>query len=127
VVKYGVEALSLALRAEVAPFGVKVVLLDPTAVRTPFVTSQQEQDPTYADDDPYGDFKHRYAENTRRLSAKRGVMIEPDVVARAVVRVARARNPKPRYVVGLSGKATVLARALLTDRMWERILMRELR
>lgn len=127
VVKYGMEALSLSLRAEVAPFGVRVVLLDPTAVHTPFVTSQQEAQPCYADDDPYGGFKRRYADNTRELTAKRGVMIEPDVVARAVVRVVRARNPRPRYVVGLSGKATVLARALLTDRMWDRILMRGLR
>ncbi|BBX22521.1 short-chain dehydrogenase/reductase [Mycolicibacter terrae] len=127
VVKYGMEALSLSLRAEVAPFGVRVVLLDPTAVRTPFVTSQQEAQPVYAPDDPYGSFKRRYADNTRRLSAKRGVMIEPDTVARAVLRVVRAKNPRPRYIVGRSGKATVLARALVTDRMWDRILMRGLR
>lgn len=126
VIKYGMEALSLSLRAEVAPFGVRVTLLDPTAVRTPFVTSQQEARPSYANDDPYRSFKIRYADNTRELSAKSGVMIEPDVVARAVLRVVRAKNPRPRYVVGLSGKATVLARALLTDRMWERILMRGL-
>ncbi len=127
LVKYGMEALSLSLRAEVAPFGVRVVLLDPTAVRTPFVIAQQEARPTYADDDPYAAFKIRYADNTRELSAKRGVMIEADTVARAVLRVVRAKNPRPRYVVGLSGKATVLARALVTDRMWERILMRGLR
>ncbi len=127
VVKYGMEALSLSLRAEVAPFGIRVVLLDPTAVRTPFVTSQQEAQPVYAPDDPYGAFKRRYADNTRRLSAKRGVMIEADVVARAVLRAVRSKNPRPRYIVGASGKATVLARALLTDRMWERIVMRQLR
>ncbi|MEB3030787.1 SDR family NAD(P)-dependent oxidoreductase [[Mycobacterium] nativiensis] len=127
VIKYGMEALSLSLRAEVAPFGVRVVLLDPTAVHTPFVTSQQEAQPSYADDDPYAAFKRRYADNTRELTAKRGVMIEPDAVARAVVRAVRARNPRPRYVVGLSGKLTVLARALLTDRMWDRILLRGLR
>ncbi len=127
VVKYGMEALSLSLRAEVASFGVRVVLLDPTVVRTPFVTSQQEAQPVYAADDPYGDFKRRYADNTRRLSARRGVMIEPDAVARAVLRVVRARNPKPRYIVGLSGKVTVLARALVTDRMWQRILLGGLR
>lgn len=127
VIKYGMEALSLSLRAEVAPFGVRVTLLDPTAVRTPFVTSQQETQAIYADDDAYGAFKRRYADNTRQLSAKAGVMIEPDTVARAVVRVVRSKNPRPRSIVGLSGKATVLARALLTDRMWERILMRALR
>ncbi|MEB3021839.1 SDR family NAD(P)-dependent oxidoreductase [[Mycobacterium] crassicus] len=127
VIKYGMEALSLSLRAEVAPFGVRVALLDPTAVHTPFVTSQQEAQPSYADDDPYATFKRRYADNTRELTAKRGVMIDPDAVARAVVRVVRARNPRPRYIVGLSGKLTVLARALLTDRMWDRILLRGLR
>lgn len=127
VIKYGMEALSLSLRAEVAPFGVRVVLLDPTAVHTPFVTSQQEAQASYADDDPYAGFKHRYADNTRELTAKRGVMIEPVAVARAVLRVVRAKNPKPRYVVGFSGKVTVFARALLTDRMWDRILMRGLR
>lgn len=127
VIKYGMEALSLSLRAEVARFGVRVVLLDPTAVHTPFVTSQQEARPSYADDDPYATFKYRYAENTRELTAKRGVMIDPDAVARAVVRVVRAKNPRPRYIVGLSGKFTVLARALLTDRMWDRILLRGLR
>ncbi len=42
IVKYGVEALSLALRAEVAQFGVRVVLIDPTGVRHRFVTSQLE-------------------------------------------------------------------------------------
>ncbi len=127
VIKYGMEALSLSLRAEVAPFGVRVVLLDPTVVATPFVTSQQQARPSYADDDPYRSFKLRYADNTRELSNKSGVMIGPEVVARAVLRVVRAKNPKPRYIVGLSGKATVLARALVTDRMWDRILMRGLR
>ena len=56
-VKYAVEALSLSLGAEVAPFGVRVVLIDPTGVRTPFVTSQFETVHAYPDDDPYGEFK----------------------------------------------------------------------
>ena len=127
IVKYGMEALSLALRAEVAPFGVRVVLLDPTGVWTPFVTTQLDAHPTYDDDDPYGGFKRRYAESTRRLSGTPRVMIKPETVARAVVRVVEAKNPKPRYTIGASGKATLLLRALLTDRMWERILMLGLR
>ena len=44
MVKYGVEALSLSLGAEVAQFGVRVVLIDPTGVRTKFVTSQLDSD-----------------------------------------------------------------------------------
>jgi NAD(P)-dependent dehydrogenase (short-subunit alcohol dehydrogenase family) len=122
VVKYGVEALSLSLGAEVAPFGVRVVLIDPTGVRTPFVTSQFETEHSYPDDDPYGDFKIRYSETTRRLATAKGLTVSADTVARAVVRVVKGRNPKPRYIVGASGKATILARALLSDRMWDRVM-----
>jgi NAD(P)-dependent dehydrogenase (short-subunit alcohol dehydrogenase family) len=104
-VKYAVEALSLSLGAEVAPFGVRVVLIDPTGVRTPFVSSQFETEHSYPDDDPYGDFKIRYAETTRRLAKAKGTTVGADTVARAVVRVVKAKNPKPRYIVGASGRA----------------------
>jgi NAD(P)-dependent dehydrogenase (short-subunit alcohol dehydrogenase family) len=121
-VKYAVEALSLSLGAEVAPFGVRVVLIDPTGVRTPFVTSQFDTVHSYPDDDPYGEFKVRYAETTRRLATAKGLTVGADTVARAVVRVVQARNPRPRYIVGASGKASVLARLLLSDRMWDRVM-----
>ena len=54
------------------------------------------------------------------------VTVDPDTVARAVIRAVRAKNPKPRYIVGASGRASLLARLLLTDRMWDRLLMRSL-
>jgi len=127
IAKYGVEALSLALRAEVAQFGVRVVLIDPTGVRTRFVQSQLEATHSYADDDPYGEFKRRYADTTRALTKTPGMMVSADTVARAVVRAVEARNPKPRYIVGASGKASVLARSLLTDRMWDRVMMQGLK
>lgn len=125
--KYGTEALSLALRPEVAPFGVRVVLLDPTGVRTRFVDAQLEEERAYADDDPYGGFKRRYDEITRAMTGKPLVMIGADTVARAVLRAVEAKNPRPRYVVGASGKATVVSRLLLSDRMWEWVMMKGLR
>jgi NAD(P)-dependent dehydrogenase (short-subunit alcohol dehydrogenase family) len=128
IVKYGVEALSLSLGAEVAPFGVRVVLIDPTGVRTRFVESQLETTPScYAEDDPYGEFKRRYAETTRALTKTPGMMVGADAVARAVIRAVQAKNPKPRYIVGASGKASVLARQLLTDRMWDRVMSKGLK
>jgi len=127
IVRYSVEALSLALRAEVAQLDVRVVLIDPTGVRTRFVESQLQAMHPYADDDPYGECKRRYAETTRALTEMPGVMVGADTVARAVVRAVRAKKPKPRYIVGASGNVSVLARLLLTDRMWDRVMMQGLR
>ena len=126
VSKYGLEALSLALRAELMPFGVRVALIDPTGVRTRFVEAQLEETRSYANDDPYGEFKRRYDEAALALTKTPGVMVDADTVARFVMRVVKAKNPKPRYIVGLSGHATILAQTLLTDRMWERITLSRL-
>ena len=58
------------------------------------------QGQSYADDDPYGEFKRRYAELTRALAEMPVVTVDADTVARAVVRAVEAKNPKPRYIVG---------------------------
>ena len=123
MVKSGLEALSLGLRAEVAQFGVRVTVVDPTGVRTPFFESEFNEVWTYADDDPYGPFMRRRDESVRKLAKMPGAAIKADTVARAVVRAIESKNPRPRYVVGASGRATVLMRALATDRMWERIML----
>jgi short-subunit dehydrogenase len=124
--KYSVEALSHALRAEVKQFGVRVVLIEPTGVRTKFVEAQLGARRSDSGEDPYGEFKRRYAEITRALAEMPFMSIDADTVARAVVRAVEAKNPKPRYIVGTSGKASVLARLLLTDRVWDRLLMKGL-
>jgi NADP-dependent 3-hydroxy acid dehydrogenase YdfG len=127
VSKYSVEALSLAMRAEVRPFGVRVVLIEPTGVRgTNFIEALGAATPSSIANDPYEDFKRRYDDVTRRMAQLPLVTIDSDAVARAVVRAVRARNPRPRYIVGASGRASLLARMLLTDRMWDRLLMRSL-
>ena len=132
--KYGVTALTLALRAEVRPFGVRVVLIEPTGVRdTKFFEARvgaprpgAGADP-YADDDPYAEFKRGYEKTTGGLAEMPVVTVPARAVARAVVRAIEADDPKPRQLVGVSGKASVLARLLLTDRMWDRVLMRSLK
>jgi NADP-dependent 3-hydroxy acid dehydrogenase YdfG len=125
--KYSVEALSLALRAEVRQFGVRVVLIEPTGVRnTKFVQALHSATPPNGDHDPYGEFKRRYDDLTRAMAEMPLVTVDAGTVARAVVRAVQAKNPKPRYIVGASGRASLLARLLLTDRMWERVMMKGL-
>jgi NADP-dependent 3-hydroxy acid dehydrogenase YdfG len=126
--KYGVTALSQVLGAEVRQFGIRVVLIEPTGVRnTGFIEAQIPPSQSDAADDPYGKFKRRYADLTGAMAEMRLVTVEADTVARAIVRAIEAKNPKPRYIVGASGRASVLARALLSDRMWDRVMNKSLK
>ncbi|HEU4360802.1 MAG TPA: SDR family NAD(P)-dependent oxidoreductase [Mycobacterium sp.] len=127
ITKYGIEALSDALRAEVRPFGVRVVLIEPTGVReTGFIQARGTASPSGMDDDPYGEFKSRYSAVTDKLAESRILTVDADTVARVIVRAVEARRPRTRYLVGASGRASVVARRLLTDRMWDRITMKSL-
>lgn len=125
ITKYGVEALSDALRAEVRPFGVRVVLVEPTGVRdTGFIKARGTADPSDGgDDDPYGEFKSRYSAVTDRMAGSRILTVDAGAVARVIVRAVEAKRPRTRYLVGASGRASVLARLVLTDRMWDRVTM----
>jgi len=122
--KYGLSALSLGLAAEVRQWGVRVVLIEPTGVRaTNFIANRVGPARRDPGDDPYAEFKRRYDRISAGMAKMPVVTVTADTVAAAVVRAVENRDPKPRYVVGLSGKASVAARRLLTDRMWDRILM----
>jgi NAD(P)-dependent dehydrogenase (short-subunit alcohol dehydrogenase family) len=122
--KYSLEALSDALRLEVASFGIRVVLIEPGAVRSEFITTSQQTIPTAADD-LYRTFMANLAtmiERTHRPGA-RGIL-EPDDVARVVVRAITADKPKARYRIGSQARLVPRVRRLLGDRLWDTMMSR---
>ncbi|MCX2818455.1 SDR family oxidoreductase [Haladaptatus sp. F3-133] len=94
--KHALEALSDALRVEVAPFGVDVVLIEPGPVDTGFA------DDSVAD----ADYDGSYAEvhDGIRSFVERGIhgplAASPQDVAEKIVDTAEDDDPKPRYTVG---------------------------
>jgi NAD(P)-dependent dehydrogenase (short-subunit alcohol dehydrogenase family) len=111
--KAALDALTLALRIEVAPFGVGVSLVEPGDIRTPFNDNM--------DWDPEASRVHSpYAE--RRASCERVVRESlpkapgPEVVAAVVLRALTARHPRVRYTVGPDSILVPLGRRLLPDR-----------
>jgi NADP-dependent 3-hydroxy acid dehydrogenase YdfG len=91
--KYAVEALSDALRMEVAGFGVDVVVVQPGFVRTEITDVQVTADPTAAGG------AYRRVTDAAREYLERGVAagIEPDALARLVAAIVAARRPRTRY------------------------------
>lgn len=124
--KYGLEAISDALRFEVRGFGVDVVLIEPGLIRTRFSEAAVDSmDDSVDNAGPYGAFSARVAASTvgayhRGTLARLGG--EPEDVARAVERAMTASRPRPRYLVTPLARVLVAARAVLPDRMWDRFL-----
>jgi NAD(P)-dependent dehydrogenase (short-subunit alcohol dehydrogenase family) len=96
--KFGLEAATDALRVEVEPFGVRVILIEPGGFGTGIWAEGQSRLPGEADDSAYADAYARAHAATSRAGA---FFPDPVWVAR-VIRVALA-NPVPlaRYLVGV--------------------------
>ena len=92
--KFAVEGLSEALRVEVRPFGIDVVLVQPGDFRTGFTAARRLAAP--------GD--SAYADRARRaltIAARdENAGADPRQAARLIARIVASRRPKLRYVAG---------------------------
>lgn len=105
--KHGLEALSDALRMEVAQFGVKVILIEPGGFGTDIWEGGHESFPA-PDGSPYSEVYDRAKQHT----LKGRYFPDPVWVARAI-RVALANPvPLPRYLVGVDAVTMAAADGL---------------
>jgi NAD(P)-dependent dehydrogenase (short-subunit alcohol dehydrogenase family) len=100
--KFGIEAVSDALRQELRPWKMHVACIEPALIDTPLLASTDAAtDAAFAalteeGRTNYGPFFHRMKSvNSLNVFAQ-----PPDVVARAVAHALTARRPRTRYVVG---------------------------
>lgn len=130
--KHAVEALSDALRLEVAGFGIRVVLVQPGPVHTPWGQTFMDHLPSgpRRADSPYRRFHERTAayydaiyNGTRRTLAGT-FTIDADQVAAAIDKAVRARRPRARYPVGFLAASTIALRRLTTDRIFDSAYIR---
>jgi NAD(P)-dependent dehydrogenase (short-subunit alcohol dehydrogenase family) len=123
--KYAVEALSDAMRFEVAGFGVRVVLIEPGLIITNFgETAAGSIGSELPAEGPYAEFNAAVAAETK--GAYEGPLAKlgggPETVARKIEKAISSRRPKPRYTVTPSAKMSLGARRMMTDRMWDRFV-----
>jgi NAD(P)-dependent dehydrogenase (short-subunit alcohol dehydrogenase family) len=104
--KHGLVGLTGALRAELAPFRIRVLLIEPGTIATPIWergrTHGKELQSRHA---------HSFARYAKQLEgahamAERGARSgqKPSVVAKVITEALTSKNPRPRRVVGRDAK-----------------------
>jgi len=123
--KYALESLCDALRPEVAPFGIRVTLVQPGAVRTRFMANSELHQPAGVGDGPYAAYKANVAKMAARAhrDGARGVLGADDVAA-VVLKAVTAPRAKARYKAGSQARLAPVARRVLGDRGWDAFMRR---
>jgi NAD(P)-dependent dehydrogenase (short-subunit alcohol dehydrogenase family) len=125
--KFAVEGMSDALRLEVAPFGIDVVLIEPGGMNTEWGAIAADNLITASAHTAYASQAPGVARMLRSSDLKPRRGSSPEVIAKTVVRAASARRPKTRYLLGPGAKPLVTLHALLPDRVFDALIKRVFR
>ena len=121
VSKFAVEAFSDALRIEMKPFGVKVVLIEPGAIRTEWGQIAADHLAACTAGTAYEKAAANEAAAMDKIYSMH-VLSAPSVVMRAIVKAATARRPRARYRPGLGASHIVFWHAVLPTRWWDALV-----
>ena len=116
--KHGLAGLSSSLRAELAPFKIKVLLIEPGAIATPIWDRGRSAGAELQVGDP--ETHARYADQidaaTKMASRLAGSGLDPSVPAKIILDALQSDNPAPRQVVGREAKVIAAMVRLLPYR-----------
>ncbi|WP_432249714.1 oxidoreductase [Streptomyces sanyensis] len=124
--KFALEGLSDSLRAEVAPFGIDVVVIEPGGIRTEWGGIAADGLRATSGEGAYAREATAMADVLAGEAGPRRSS-PPSVIAEAVATAATARRPRTRYAVGFGAKPMIAARAALPDRAFDAFVRRALR
>jgi short-subunit dehydrogenase len=115
--KHALAGYSEALRLELAPFGIRVSLVEPQAHRTQIQMIKSRA--------PQAQYDQARAHVEAKIRRDIEAGDSPERVVDVIVAATTARAPRPRYRVGRRAQAAVWARRVLPAGLFERMLRRE--
>ena len=121
VSKYAVEALSDALRIEMQPFGIDVVIIEPGAIKTNWGIIAADHLAETSKDTAYAETGAMMAQNLRGMYESSSLS-DPSVVQKAICRAVNAHRPRTRYRIGYLSTTIVFSHWLLPTRWWDHIM-----
>ena len=126
VSKYSVEALSDALRMEMKPFGVDVVLIEPGGIKTDWGIIAAKHLAESSKGTAYEEDALREAKLIHK-GYSGNYLSAPKVVTRAISRAVNSQRPRARYRIGSGAFIMVFLHTVLPTRWWDGMMRRFVR
>jgi len=125
--KWAFASITEALRLELRPWGIHVVLIEPASIKTEAVDKMEadaERTLGQLDEIERARYAEAYRSMTRSSLARERTGSQPDVVAEVVLSALTATRPRTRYLVGKHARALALIARWAPDPVFDRIRIR---
>jgi NAD(P)-dependent dehydrogenase (short-subunit alcohol dehydrogenase family) len=113
--KFAVEGLSDALRNELRPFGIDVIVIEPGGVKTEWTSIMLDNMKKNSGSGPYRAIVYAWV----KASSTEVGAANPADVARVISRAVTSSRPKPRYVAPTHARIFLFLRWVLSDRAFD--------
>lgn len=121
--KFALEGYSDALRNEVRPFGIDVIVVEPGGIESEWSTIATEEAERYSAKGAYAGLVATF----RRSTVRQRKMPPPRVISDLIVKALRAKRPRTRYHAGMMAGPMLFLRRHLSDRMFDWVIMMAMR
>ncbi|MDX1809262.1 MAG: SDR family NAD(P)-dependent oxidoreductase [Sulfurospirillaceae bacterium] len=121
--KYAIEGLSDTLRLELAPFGIKVCLIEPGPIRSAFRKNAYEKFKKHIRVD--GSFYEKeYTKAIKRFESSDDDIftLGEDAVYKVLEKIIRSKDPKPRYRVTIPTTLFWFLKRILSTKILDKVL-----
>lgn len=121
VTKYSVEAFSDALRMEMKPYGIDVVMVEPGAIKTDWGLIAAKHLKESSAGTAYDETGTQWADNMDWFY-KTNLLSKPSVVTKAISRAVNSHRPRARYCIGRLSIIGRVAHVLMPARWWDAMM-----
>ena len=122
--KFAVEGLSDALRKEVKSFGIDVIVIEPGGTKSEMTELGTEYLTRVSGNSAYRSLakgvSKMYATTAKNAS-------DPIVIAKLIKKGIEASNPKTRYIGASGAKLLLFFRKILSDKMFDNMVMSQMK
>ncbi|MEO1449272.1 MAG: oxidoreductase [Bacteroidota bacterium] len=125
--KHALEGWSDSLRLELTEFNINVVVIEPGAIATEFGDVMLDPMVERSGNGPYKKLVNALVKATKENYGKENASSPPSVIAQTISRAIKADRPQTRYAAGKLAKPLLFMRGLVSDRMFDRVIMSQVK